>query len=67
MALLVELALAERDSNNASVFLCVCLPKWSSWSKAFLAETVETGDTNRDDFHCMQITLKMSMRSIFRR
>ena len=30
-----------------------------------LAETVETGDKNRHDFHCMQISLVMSMQFIF--
>ena len=38
-------------------------------SQAFLAETVETGDKNRDDFHCIQtciqMRLVMSMRPIF--
>ena len=33
--------------------------------RAFLAETVETGDKNRDDFHCMQMSLVMSMQFIF--
>ena len=27
-------------------------------------ETVETGDKNRDDFHCMQMSLVMSIRFI---
>ena len=36
-----------------------------SWSQAFLAETVETGDKNRDDFHCLQMSLVMSIRFIF--
>ena len=31
---------------------------------AFLAETVETGDKNRDDFHCVQMSLMMSMQFI---
>ena len=31
----------------------------------FLAETVETGDKNRDDFHFMQMQLVMSMWFIF--
>ena len=31
---------------------------------AFLAKTVETGDKNRDDFHCMQMSLVISMRFI---
>ena len=30
-----------------------------------LAETVETGDKNRDDFDCMQMSLVMTMRFIF--
>ena len=30
-----------------------------------LAETVETGDKNRDDFHCVQMSLVMGMRFIF--
>ena len=34
-------------------------------SQAFLAETVETGDKNRDDFHCIQMSPVMSMRLIF--
>ena len=61
--LLVKLALAERHSKNASVssffFLSV------GPSHAFLAETVETGDKNRNDSHRMQISLVMSMRYIF--
>ena len=28
-------------------------------------ETVETGDENHDDFHCMQISLMISMPFIF--
>ena len=31
----------------------------------FLAATVENGDKNRDDFHCMQMRLVMSMWFIF--
>ena len=30
-----------------------------------LAETVETGDKNRHDFHCMQMSLVMKMQFIF--
>ena len=37
-----------------------------SWSQVFLAETVETGDKNRDDFHFMQMQLMMSIWFIFR-
>ena len=28
-------------------------------------EAVETGNKNRDDFHCMQVSLVMSMQFIF--
>ena len=48
--LLVELALAERDSIKCH---------------AFVAKTMETADKNRGDFHCMQMSLVMSMRYIF--
>ena len=61
------LALAERDSKNANVFfffLSVRRQK-GACSQAFLTETVETGDKIRDDFHCMQMSLVMSMRLIF--
>ena len=34
-------------------------------SQASLTETVETGDENRDDFHCMQISLVINMWFIF--
>ena len=30
-------------------------------SQAFLTETVETGDKNRDYFHCMQMSLVVSI------
>ena len=56
---LVELALAERESKNASVFLCVSVA--NGRPSAFLEETVEAGDENRDDFHCMQMSLLMRM------
>ena len=63
---LVELALAERDSKNAGVFFFrVSSRNGRPWSQAFLAETLETGIKNRDDFHCMQLSLVMSMRFIF--
>ena len=35
------------------------------WSRAFLTETVETGDKNRDDFRCMQRSLMVSMWLVF--
>ena len=47
------------------IFLCRWAPIRRPCSQAFLAETVETGDKNRDDFHCMQMSLVMSMRLIF--
>ena len=46
-------------------FFFECLLQSRPWSQAFLAETVETGDENPDDFHCMQMSLVMSMRFIF--
>ena len=59
--------MAERDSKNAGVSfsLVVSSPNGRSYSQVFLAETVETGDKNRHDFHCMQMSLVMSMRFIF--
>ena len=47
------------------LFFSVPSPNSGSWSQALLAQTVETGDKNRDDFHCMQKNLVMSMRFIF--
>ena len=59
----------EQDSKNAGVsffvFLCRRAPIRRPYSQTFLAETVETGDKNRDDFHCMQMSFVMSMRLIF--
>ena len=46
LLILVELALAEQD-------FCLSSPNGRPWSKAFPAETMETGDKNRDKFHCM--------------
>ena len=59
--------MAKRDSKNAGVsfFLFVSSPNGRSYSQAFLAETVETGDKNRHDFHCMQMSLVIRMRFIF--
>ena len=62
---LVKLALAERDSKNAVVFFFVGLPNGRPWSQALLAETVKTGDKNRDDFRCMQMSIVKSMRFNF--
>ena len=61
----VELALAEQDSKNATFFFSSVRRKKGVCSQAFLTETVETGDKNRDDFRCMQISLVMNMRFIF--
>ena len=46
---LVSLALAAR-LRKCNRFFCVCVgvPKGVSWSQALVAETVETGDKNRD-------------------
>ena len=62
----MELALAERNSTNVSVFFfpSVRLKKRVCY-QAFLTDIVETEDKNRDDFHCMQMSLVMSMRVIF--
>ena len=46
-------------------FLCQWAPIRRPCSQAFLAETVETGDKNSNDFHCIQISLVMSMRFIY--
>ena len=47
------------------IFLCQWPPIRAPCSKAILAETVETGDKNRDDFYCIQMSLVTSMRLIF--
>ena len=54
---------AERDCKNASVLFFVGPSQ--KGSQAFLTETLETGNKNREDFHCMQMSLVMSMRFIF--
>ena len=46
-------------------FLRRSVAKRGACSQASLTETVGTGDKNRDDFHCMQTSLVMSMRYIF--
>ena len=47
------------------IFLC----RWplirAPCYQAILAETVETGDKNRDDFYGIQMSLVTSMRLIF--
>ena len=40
-------------------------PRRGAQSQEFLAKTGETWDKNRHDFHCMQVSLVMSMRFIF--
>ena len=57
--------------SSGKVFSRACFvgpsQKGGVCSQAFLMETVESGDKNRDDFHCMQMqmSLVMSMRFIF--
>ena len=60
--MLVELALVKQDSRNASVFFHLSVAKRGVCSQMFL---VETGGKNRDDFHCIQMSLVMSMQLIF--
>ena len=57
----------ETQKMQAFFFLIfsVPTPNSGSGSQALLAETLETVDKNRDDFHCMQTSLLMSMRFIF--
>ena len=61
--LLVELPLAEQDSKNAAVFFVGPLQKGGS--QALLTETMETGNKNRVDFQCIQMSLVMSIWFIF--
>ena len=49
----------------AFFFFRVSVANGRSESQAFLAETLETGDNNRDDFFCMQMTLVIRMRFTF--
>ena len=63
---LVDLAIAQRVSKSATVFFFSSVRREKGvGSQAFLTATVETGDKNCDDFHCMQMSLLMSMRFIF--
>jgi len=62
---LVELVLAQRVSKSATVFYFVGPSQEGGKLPGDPTETVETGDKNRDDFHCMQMSLVMSMRFIF--
>ena len=48
-----------------SFFFFVGLPNGWPWSQALLAETVKTGDKNRDDFRCLQMSIVKSMRFNF--
>ena len=50
---------------QAFFFFRLSVTKRGAYSQAFLAETVGNGDKNRDDFHCMLMSLVMSMRFIF--
>ena len=47
------------------LFLFQWAPIRAPCSQAFLAETVETADKNRNDFYFIQMSLVMSMRLIF--
>jgi len=63
---LVSLACVSSETHNLQVvFLFVFSTERRLWFQAFLAATVETGNKNRDDFHCMQMRLVMSMCYIF--
>ena len=63
---LVSLACVSGETRNLQVvFFFVFSTERRLWFQAFLAATVETGDKNRDDFHCMQMRLVMSMCYIF--
>ena len=62
---LVELAIAQPVSKSATAFFSSVRHEKGVSSQAFLTETVEIGDKNRDDFRCMQMSLVMSMRFIF--
>ena len=50
--------------SRARLYFRLSVAKRRANFQAFLTETVETGDKTRDDFHCMQISLVMSMRLI---
>ena len=63
VAFLVDLALAERDSKNAVVSVFVGGTYFVG--HALSTKTAETGDKNCGDFHCMQMSLVMSMQYIF--
>ena len=54
------------SQNLQAVFLLrIWDTKGRSCSQAFPAETVETGNKDRDDFHFMQMRLVMSVWFIF--
>ena len=60
------LALAERDSKNATIFFFLSVRR----EKGGMLPGVPNGDCGnwgkiRDDTHCMQISLVMSIRFIF--
>ena len=38
---------------------------YAKYVYGYRAKTVETGDKNRDDFHCMEMSLVMRMRFVF--
>ena len=62
---LVDLAIAQRVSKSATAFFFSSVRREKGVSsQAFLTETVETGDKNRDDFHCMQMSLVMTLLGV---
>ena len=54
---MIKLILAKQDCKNTSIFFLsfhfFSFGPLQKGSQPFLTETVETGDKNRDDFHCM--------------
>ena len=63
---LVSLACVSSETRNLQVvFFLVFGTERRLWFQAFLAATVENGDKNREDFHCMQMTLVMRMCFVF--
>ena len=63
--LLVELALEERDSKNAGVSFSFLFVWDLNCRPGVLSGDRGNWDKNRDDFHCIQMSLVMSMRFIF--
>ena len=65
-AVLITRGCLAPSHNLQAVFLLrIYDTKGRLGSEAFLAGTVETGNKKREDFHCMQMRLVMSMWFIF--